>query len=240
MPFLALLALLACQNGPAIPDRDDREGLVAALRLVGDDPAAAMTRCRALGDTVRGECVVAVVEAAPKHPEASGWCDEIGGLDRDECHFQRAEGTRSFADCAKAGSFQDDCRLHLWSYRARKLVEPTLPETVAAARDAMREDGIDPADQRFWSATFRSWLQDTKPLDRGACRTIDDPTLADACLHTAIAVWHDLLNRERDFGSPPCDGKPLPDTLAHVDDPELDAILAERLASDLCGGRSPR
>jgi hypothetical protein len=240
MRSLALLALIACQNGPAIPARDDREGLVAALRLLPGDPAAAMSRCRALGDTVRGECVVAVVEAAPKHAEASAWCDEIGGLDRDECHFQRAEGTRSLADCGKAGAFADDCRLHLWSFRVGKLVKPTLPETVAAAREAMEQDGIDPADPRFWSATFRAALLESKPFDRAACRALEDAALSEACLHTGIAVWHDLLNRERDFGSPPCDGKPLPATLEHADDPELDAILAERLASDLCGARSPR
>jgi hypothetical protein len=229
------LALLAC--GSALPEARDRVGLVEALQAL-PDAHAVMAICRDLSDSVRFECVIAAVEAAPRDQEAPEWCDLLTGSNLDECRFQLAERTRDLAGCARAGAYADDCRLHVFS----ELVPEIWPKQgdfaagVTAVRSEMLAVGIAPDDYRFWSAAFRHGLLARRPFDRQACSVAGDPALVDACRHTGLAVYQDLLNHERDFGHFPCDGAPLPETLAHTADPDLDAIIAERRPRDLCRG----
>lgn len=233
--MIAWLFAFACGSERAVPPADDRRQVLAALAALPDCAAAAST-CSAVGAAARADCMLAIVEQCPKDPRAAGWCDQLDGVDHDECAFQRAERANDLDGCADAGAFVDDCRLHLWS-RVKVPADRPLGEAVTGLRDEMTKRGIDPGDERFWSASFRRALGQMPALDRGACDTVTDAKLADACRHTAVALWHDLLNHERDFGAFPCDGGPLPPSLAHVPDPELDAILAERRANDLCRGR---
>lgn len=233
--MIALLLAFACGGPAAVPAAADRAHVLAALAALPDcDRASA--RCGDVSAAARGECVLAIVEACPKDPRAAGWCASLSGVAHDECHFQLAERTGNLAACDDAGDFVDDCRLHLWS-RVDVPAGRPLAEVVDVVRAEMVARGIDPSDHRFWSATFRRALDQAPVLDRGACDALTDPALADACRHTAIALWHDKLNHERDFGAFPCDGGPLPPSLAHAPDPELDAILAERRAGDLCRAR---
>lgn len=230
--LIGWLLAFACGTAPAVPTAADRGHVLAALAALPDCDAAAAA-CDQASAAARGECVVPLVEACPKDKRATAWCASLSGVPRDECAFQRAERTGDLDACVDAGAFVDDCRLHLWS-RVDAPAGLPLAEAVIALRAEMVARGIDPDDHRFWSASFRRALDQAATLDRSACDTLTDPALADACRHTAIALWHDKLNHERDFGQFPCDGGPLPASLAHAPDAELDAILAERRAGDLC------
>ena len=234
--MLGWLLAFACGAPSAVPSAADRTQVLAALAALPDCDAAAAA-CEGVSTAARSECVVPLVEACPKDKRAETWCASLSGVPRDECAFQRAERTGDLDACADAGAFVDDCRLHLWS-RVDAPAGP-LADAVATLRAEMVARGIDPEDHRFWSASFRRALGQAPVLDRGACETVADAALADACRHTAIALWHDKLNHERDFGQFPCDGGPLPESLAHAPDAELDAILAERRAGDLCRRRDP-
>jgi hypothetical protein len=233
-----LLLLLACSAEP-IPNAEDRLGLVRALRLISADPEAAAAACQALGPSVRGDCLTAAVETAPAHHAAASWCDSLSGIGRDECHFQRAERTRSHEACGRAGRFADDCRLHVWAagMSQRWPAGTPMDAGIASVRTQMSASGIDPTDLRFWSATFRYALLLDPPFDRGRCDTVGEAVLKEACARTGLGVYEDLLNRARDSGTFPCDGGPLPPPLQYARDAEIDAILARRHAHDLCGER---
>jgi hypothetical protein len=178
------------------------------------------------------------VEAAPKAPGAPALCDRIESTTlKDECHFQLAERRNDLLACKEAGAFVDDCRLHAWTAELKSAWgdPPDFPTGAASARAVMVKDGIDPADPRFWSATFRYALLRKRPFDRNQCKPLD-PELRDACQHTGLATYADLLNHERDFGHFPCHGEPLPPTVAYTPDPDLEAMVISRLDRDLCKG----
>lgn len=238
--LLVVASLAACDRSPdPVPPAAERVRYLDALAMLPERPEAAIAACAGLGDALRGPCVVAAVEAAPRHAEAAAWCDALpAGTWRDECRFQRAERTGDLAGCAEAGAFADDCRLHVWSQGLHRLWPrgTPVPDGVAAARAALGAAGIDPADDRFWSATFRHVLLASRPFDRRVCDATGDERLADVCRRTGVAVYHDLLNHERDFGAFPCDGAPLPERLAYAPDPEIDEVIARRRAADLCAG----
>jgi hypothetical protein len=225
------LALLAC--GPSFPDATDRAAYVEALKE--SDGRAIMAKCEDAGPLL-ADCVIKAVEASPRDEHAGSWCDRLSGTSRDECRFQLAERRDDLAACADAGSYADDCRLHVFSRGLPDLWTGDFAAGVGAVRAKMAEVGIPADDYRFWSAAFRHGLLRTRPFDRSACSAAGDPALVDACRHTALAVYQDLLNHERDFGHFPCDGGPLPASVAYVPDPDIDAILADRRPRDLCPG----
>lgn len=258
MHLLVLWLLAGCGGSAedAFPGAADRAGFVEALAALPDDPETAMTRCTALHAALRGDCVVATVEAAPEHPDALAWCDALpAGQKKDECHFQRAERLGSLEDCGRAGAYEDDCRLHVWGRELQREWPDALPlqEAVDRTRARMEEHGIDTDDLRYWSAAFRRALSGRRSgmgldrrglpagegLDRSACATLSDAQLAEACRRTGISVFHDRINRTRDFGNVDCAAGELPDALRHGDDAELRAILVERWKDEICPGSEP-
>jgi hypothetical protein len=208
----------------------------AALR--SGDPAA----CRALEDpTLRADCLLAVVEGqARAEPEATAaLCEEVPeGTWRDECWFQLAERSDQPEHCARAGLFADDCRLHALSSRLPRLLKASAPgEFEQALAPELVDLGFAAEDLRPWSAAYRHALGRQRPLDRGSCAAappLGGLDLLTVCRQTALVLLNDRLNRARDSRRVPCDGGPLPPELAFAPDPDLEALLAERKARDLC------
>jgi hypothetical protein len=233
--FVAMMLLYLPSCTSPVADAGAQSRFVAALHALPDADAA-MDLCITLDETLRSDCVVATVEAAPRHPSAPSWCAALSGIPAYECHFQLAERRHDLAACRAAGPFEDDCRLHIFSASLDEVwpADLTFAEGVTRVRAHLGTTGLPEADVRFWSAAFRHGLLLRRPFDRRACEALPEPELSDACRHTAVAVYHDLLNHERDFGRFPCDDGPLPPSLAHTEDDELDAIIAERRTADLC------
>ena len=230
---MMLLSLSGC--GSTLPDADNRTRFVEALHALPDGEQA-MRICETLDEPVRSDCVVAAVEASPLHPAAADWCATIVGVPRYECRFQLAERRHDLHGCDEAGPFTDDCKLHIFSASLDDIWpnDATFTDGAARVRAHLATAGLPTTDLRYWSAAFRHGLLRRRPFDRSVCAAMQDPTLIEACRHTGIAVYHNLLNHERDFGRFRCDGGALPPTLAYHDDPELDAIITERRATDLC------
>ena len=158
---------------------------------------------------------------------------------RGECWFQVAEATNDAQLCPNAVPFADDCALHVLSRSFDKWL-PTRPRPGEHEDEAARRiaaSGLSVDDLRPWSAYYRHVLGASRPIDRAACATIEDPTRRDVCQRTGITMYHDLLNRARDFGGYPCDGGPLPLQLSYTPDAELDAVRAAR--TDFCQGARP-
>ncbi len=211
-----------------------------ALAAIRSDPAGAAAACAPVRDpNLAADCLTAAAEAlADNDPDgAEALCVQLpAGVGRDECHFQVAERARDVTRCDRAGAFADDCRLHRLSADFGRLIprgaRPGGFEADLAA--ALPDYGLAVDDPRPWSAAYRWVLGSHRPLDRGSCDAVADPDRAEACRHTAVALFDDLLNHARDTRTFPCDGGPLPDRLAHAPDPVLDQRLAERRARDLC------
>lgn len=209
-----------------------------AEALRSADPEA----CRALKDTtMRADCLLAVVEGqARAEPEATAeLCDEVPeGTWRDECWFQLAERSRTPEHCARAGLFADDCRLHALSSALPRLLKASAPGAFEAAlAPELLKLGFQATDLRPWSAAYRHALGRQRPLDRASCAQAAsqaDLDLVTVCRQTALALMNDRLNRARDTGRVPCDGGPLPPELQFTPDPDLQAMLDERRARDLC------
>jgi hypothetical protein len=171
---------------------------------------------------------------ASKRPD-----DPCGGIQtermRDDCWFQTAEKRRDAGLCAKAGSFREDCALHLLSSSfGTSVIKGTRPgEHEEAIEKKIVEAGLEITDPRPWSAYYRWVLGGIRPLDRSLCRAVSDPMRQEACLKTGVAAYNDLLNYARDTHVFPCPkGSPLPKLLQYAPDPELDALIAGR--TDLC------
>lgn len=230
-PALTGAALLGCVGAPTEAER-------YARALKAGDPAA----CRALTDEdLRADCLLASVEAeGPARPErAAAICEELAaGVWQDECWFVLAERARRPELCEKAGRFQDDCRLHALSARIVKVVGPRPPGAFEEhLRPVIQALGFAADDPRPWSAGYRFSLESQHPLDRGSCEAAPaDPRLdlRTVCRQTALAVFDDRINRARDRRLVPCPDGPLPEALAFLPDPDLEARLAERRAADLC------
>ena len=92
-----------------------------------------------------------------------------------------------------------------------------------------------PDDPRPWSALYRALLEARTPLDRAVCDAASEPMLVESCRQTALAVYNDRLNRARDRLRW-CPGAPVPDALAHTEDPDLEAMLLRRAEEELCQG----
>ena len=162
-------------------------------------------------------------------------CEAIEGeLQRAECAFRTAEASGRIGDCADAGPFLEDCRMHLWSASFSEWApkqpevgrdEPLVAEHIAEAR-------FNADDMRPWSAWYRLALGRHQPMDRGACRSVTTASIQKACLETGLSLYGDRLNNARDRHLYPCDGGELPAFLQTTPDPELDALRASR--SDLC------
>lgn len=220
---------------------DDAHAYPTALAAVRAAPAQAAERCAPLVDpALRGDCVTAGAEllAATDASAAAALCDRAGeARHQDECRFQVAERSGDPARCADAGRFAEDCRMHLWSRWVHDAITPTLgPGAVeSTARAQLAAYGFAPDDPRPWSALYRALLEARTPLDRAVCDAAAEPMLVESCRQTALAVYNDRLNRARDRLRW-CPGAPVPDALAHTEDPDLEAMLLRRAEEELCQG----
>jgi hypothetical protein len=158
-------------------------------------------------------------------------CDGLSGASGEECWFRWAERSGDGGACARAGAFADDCRMHLFTTRARGL-KLAIGEEEDRVAEAVATSGFAADDIRPWSAWYRTALDRLRPLDRGACASVADPAHREACEKTGLALYADRLNRARDQRTWPCHGEERPAVLRHAPDPELDALVAAR--TDLC------
>ena len=126
--------------------------------------------------------------------------------------------------------------MHVWT----RVLAASVPrhaavdeaERVAASLAHAAGFGLD--DPRPWIAFARHLLGSEMPLDRGRCQGLGDPMRRRVCRDATRDLFHDRLNHARDTRTFPCDGSPMPERLSHTGDAELEAILAERVAGDLC------
>ncbi len=168
-----------------------------------------------------------------------GSCDSLVGAAHDECIFRAAEAAGDAKMCRDAGAFADDCRLHLFSAGFARWApsDPTAGRDEAMVEPHILDAGLAVDDPRPWSAWYRHVLSARRPIDRAGCTAIPLELRREACLHTGIALYNDLLNMARDKKLYPCDGGALPEVLTTTPDPELDAVRAAR--KDLCTSSHP-
>jgi len=192
--------------------------------------------CHSLGDyALISTCVLAAIESTSLRESDSYLCDILKDSDRDECHFRVAERTDTPALCARAGEFEGNCRMHVFSQRFHKWLDTKLPlqEIALQAPSFISDVGLSPADPRPWSAIWRSVLGANPPLDRSRCKSLLNTMHQDACAHTAIALFQDQLTRAWTQGLDLCEGD-LPPHIAPVPDPILEETLALRRTQNLC------
>lgn len=173
---------------------------------------------------LRDDCAVEHLQCALTEAEPARW----------ECAFREAERDGAPAQCARAGVWADDCRLHLWagSFEQWAPKAPRPGEDEARVGSELARFGFAEGDPRPWSAWYRYVHGHSRPLDRGACARVADPALAEACRQTALAHYGDMLNVARDRKLYPCTGGALPAFLEYTPDPDIDALRKSR--TDLC------
>jgi hypothetical protein len=231
--MLTLTLLMSCTTSS--PEAD-RKRHAQAIALVLTSPTEAAPLCAQIDDAaLHADCVWAVVEVlASTDPELSAsLCAETPKKGGEECWFLLGEHNRDPAACANAGSLADDCRMHVFSDRVHnELPKGAKPgEVEALVRPWVIWAGFSPKDERPWSATYRQLLMRNSPLDPGSCAAITEPALAEICTKTAVPVFHDMLNMQRDRGAQLCTGElPFPVVLS----PELEEELKQRRAQELC------
>lgn len=144
-------------GGDALPPAAERAALVEALRAAPVDPDGAFERCKDVREpTSNADCVTAVVQAAPRHPQAQAWCAGLPQVwQQQECAFVRAEFADDLQGCADAGPWADECRLHVWRGRVPRLVQDRgVQEAIEACRHGLVADGLDPEDPDLWHPVF--------------------------------------------------------------------------------------
>jgi hypothetical protein len=237
---LLLPLLFACADDPPVDAAADAAAYAAALAAIEDTPESTRAHCAAVRTpALRGDCITAGAEALARKAtnEAAALCATLpDGIPRDECGFQVAERSGQAGRCADAGRFAEDCRMHVWSRALAEALPPGTPLAEAEPRVAAlaADAGFTAADPRPWVVLARYLLGRDAPLDRARCDALSDAKRRQVCKDAARDLFHDRLNHARDTGTFPCAGGPLPALLAHTPDPELDAIVAERRAGDLC------
>lgn len=238
----ALPILFALSCTPTTPVVDGGLLYTEALSAAVADPENAAVHCGGLIDpTLHADCITAAVERLkPGQAEAGArLCEELPeGTGRDECWFQLAENSADPTWCDRAGRFMDDCRLHMWTGDLmQKLPRDLSPvEAEPVARELLERHRFDADDGRPWVAVFRMTMGRRRPIDRSLCDGLSTAERQRICRDASRDLYNDLLNHSRDKGDFPCDGSPLPSHLQYVDDPGLDALVAERRAADLCPG----
>ena len=212
---------LACDQAPA-PLRERHAELLERIAAGELD-----VPCATLGDpTLAADCTWAAVSAGAP-PER---CAELTDLAADECWFLAAEEHRDVRYCASAGRFERDCRMHQLSQGLRTLSDD-WQQAEREASDRIVAVGLGD-DANAWHAVYRGLLSRLEPLALGPCRSARAP---EACVEAGTGLFHDKLNRFRDLGADLCEG-PLPDDVTYTPSAELDAVLAQRRATDLCSG----
>jgi hypothetical protein len=236
-------SLWACAipTPPSTGGADDARVYAAALATVRRTPAATATACAAVRPpALHADCVVAGVERLSRSDPAAAraLCAALPAAGLAECSFRLAEGSGDPADCAAAGPFQTDCRMHLWSRR----VDAGLPAAggpaawAAALGPELSAFGLDTATDAPWIALFRAGFGRAPTLDPAGCpavAAVAGAAAAAACPRAAEGLLHDRWNHTRDTAGAPCAG-PLPPHLDPGADPSLQAVIAQRRAEPPC------
>lgn len=211
----AAVALGAC-GGQSV----DAQQVEAALRAAQEKPAAAAEICGALpSGRWRAECVLSAVERLAAHQPAiaEGLCAQLeedeSGVDAHECWFQLAERSLDVALCVRAGSFVEDCRIHVWTARVPTLtaaqvsegapLEPALPGLALAAA----EHAFVPDDPRPWTALYRHLHHAAGAPTPGVCAGLPEEH-QQWCSRAGVGVYRDQLQFLRDSNHFPCGGAP--------------------------------
>lgn len=211
----ATVVLGAC-GGQAV----DGQQVAAAIRAAQDQPAAAAEVCGALPrGRWRAECVLSAVERLAAHQPAiaEGLCAQLeedeGGVDAHECWFQLAERSLDVALCVRAGSFVEDCRIHVWTARVPKLTVAQVSEgaplepALAGLALAAAEHGFVPDDPRPWTALYRHLHHAEGAPTPGVCAGLP-PEHLQWCTRAGVGVYRDQLQFLRDSNHFPCGGPP--------------------------------
>lgn len=211
----ATVALGAC-GGQAV----DAQQVAAVLRAAQDRPDAATEICGALpSGRWRAECVISAVERLAAHQPAlaEGLCAQLeedeGGVDAHECWFQLAERSLDVALCVRAGSFVEDCRIHVWTARVPKLTSAQVAEgaplepALAGLALSATEHGFGPADPRPWTALYRHLHHAAGVPTPGVCDGLPQEHLQ-WCTRAGVGVYRDQLQFLRDSNHFPCGGAP--------------------------------
>jgi hypothetical protein len=219
------------------PPGDAPRRYTDALTAVAADPTQAGAVCGALTDpALREDCILSGVArlTGTDLARAEALCEGLtAGTGRDECGFILAEQTGEAARCAGAGRFALDCRMHL----LQRVVGPAdLPADPVAleqpARALLASGGFSADDEHAWTLLYRDALSRQPALDLARCDATPRPSI---CRRAGGGLLHDRLNYARDTGALTADwcatrsGVPV---LAHVPDPDIDAILSQR--PDIC------
>lgn len=185
---------------------------------------------------LQADCAWAVVErlGAEHGQAAETLCAALPEAAASECWFRHAEASARPEVCAKAGEHALDCRMHLLTRDLSWMPKGARPGSFEDEALAHIEAiGLTAEDPRPWSALYRWVLGRQRPLDRSSCQAAPDAPRQEACAATAVAHFNDLLNHLRDRGEALCEGE-LPPAARYTPDAELDALLAQRRAEDLC------
>ena len=218
----------------AVDRRADAHLLPEVLAEVADRPEAAAELCaRLMGGTSRADCVLHGVErlAGDNAEAAATLCATLHGLGADECYFQLAERSGEVERCARAGRFEEDCRMHAWSQRVPKLAGASDPSEVWGRRIATgaREMGFEESDARPWIAAARHVLGLRLPLDRSPCAAWPADAV-EPCREAGLGLFHDRINHLRDTRSWDC-MEPSPEQVSFEEtDLELAKVWTDRRA----------
>jgi len=226
-----VLLLLAC-----VAPVSDAELLSNAALLVEDDARASLDICLEIESIeVKSRCVEQSAPALSISDPTFGIsaCETLE--EPSECLFRVAEATGDINLCQRAGEFEFNCKMHLFSRTLHSWISTgsSPPEVAAIGREHIEKANLSPEDPRPWSAVWRWVLGAQRPLNRGSCDGIVSPMKREACQMTAVAVLNDRLNHHRDLGTNLCDGA-LPSAIQYISDPELDRTLSYRRSVDLC------
>jgi len=208
----------------------------SALQQVKSNASASLVLCHELeGETLRQDCILAVAPELAKEDlsAAEAACDPL--KTRAECYFRIAESLGESSICEKAGPFELDCRMHVFSFSFNRWLskDADVPSILAEAPKHIEEAGLLATDFRPWTALWRWRLGAATPIDRTLCQTIPESWNRETCFESGLVLFGDRLNHFRDKGQNLCEG-PLPPALTHTEDDGLKQLLSERRGQDLC------
>ena len=134
---------------------------------------------------------------------------------------------------AMSGRFTLDCRMHLLQRAVSKASLPADPlQAEEAAAALLTRTGFTADDEHAWTLLYRDTLSRQPVLDLSRC---DATPRAELCRRAGGGLFHDRLNFARDtqaLTASWCSEREDVAVLAHVPDPDIDAILSQR--PDIC------